>query len=148
MTISRVSQGACLVLATLLSGCVSHLSPAVFQVPAGRGTMDSVQRALAQQGTSIARIDPNAGVAETAWESTGQNTDGTIWATRYIVTVSPQNPDSRITVMLDLRTCDGLGVNSMSGTLDATPCRRVEDAIPTMYQNRLNEFATRLQSAL
>lgn len=148
MTTSGTSPRLYVLLATLLSACVSHLSPAVFQVPATRGTLDAVQRAVVQQGTSIARLDPNAGIAETAWESTGQNSDGTIWAARYIVTVAPQDPDSRITVMMDLRTCEGLGVNASSGTLDATPCRRVEGGIPTMYQDRLNEFASRLHNAM
>lgn len=140
-----------LVTATLvLTACVSQLSPSTFRVPPSQDHLADVQRALATHGLTVERMDPAVGIVETPWESTGSNSDGTIWATRYVITVAPEGEKARITVAMDLRTCEvGLGTNPHTGRLDASSCERLPPGTtPTMYQNRLDELAASLRAAM
>lgn len=133
-----------------LSGCVSQLTPSVFRVRSGQDVLGEVRNALAQRGMTVESVDPEAGVVETPWESTGTNADGTVWAARYLIAIAPEASMSRVTVAMDLRTCQhGLGTNPHTGRLDAASCERLPDGVtPVMYQDRLDDFAGQLRTAL
>ena len=133
-----------------LTACVSQLSPSTFHVPPSQDHLSDVQRALATRGLTVERMDPVAGIVETPWESSGSNTDGTIWAVRYVITVAPEGEKARITVAMDLRTCEpGLGTNPHTGQLDGSSCERLPPGTtPTMYQSQLDDLAAALRAAL
>lgn len=150
MSTDRWMVALVLSAAVSLTGCVSHLSPSIFEVPTGGDTLVDVQRALSQQGVTADRVDEALGIVETPWESTGTNADGTIWAIRYLITVAPRGAAARVTVVMDLRTCEGgLGTNPHTGRLDASSCARLpEGTTPSYYQSQLEDFAASLRSAL
>jgi hypothetical protein len=137
-------------LALSLGACVSQIAPSVFRVTAQKGTLDQLQRALAQQGAGVENLDPHAGIAQTPWEASAQNRDGTIWAFRYIITLAPEGETSEVTVAMDLRFCRGaLGANPYTGRLDGSACERLPDGMtPAMYQDQLDRFAAGLRAAL
>ncbi len=138
------------VVLVVLLGCVSQLTPAAFDVSTADGQAAHVEQVLATFGMQVERKDTQSGILETAWESTGENSDGTIWAMRYIVTIAPGELSTRIGVAMDLRTCEaGLGVNPNTGRLDGTSCTRLPPGTtPVSYQNRLDDFAIELHAAL
>lgn len=132
--------------------CRLCLAAVARRVPRAVGQQDS-RRAAARVGSTrcqVASADANTGIVPTVWESTGQNRDGTIWAVRYIITLARDASASRITVGMDLRTCDpGLGTNPHTGTLDASSCARLPDGTtPVSYQEQPDRFAAALRAAL
>lgn len=137
------------VLSFLAMGCVSSLTPSIFQVSSDKGNLDVVQRAVIMSGATIEIADAQLGIVQTAWESTGSNTDGTMWVHRYTISASPRASATEMRVDMDLRTCDpGQGSTRPDGSLDANLCPRVPGAIPRSYQTRLDEFAALLRDTL
>lgn len=145
----RTSISSVALFSALALGCVSSLTPSIFQVSPDKGNLDVVQRAVIISGATIEIADPQLGVVQTAWESTGSNTDGTMWVHRFTVSASSGASTTEMRVDMDLRTCDpGQGTTRPDGSLDANLCPRVPGAIPRSYQTRLDDFATLLRDTL